>query len=585
MKNQKNGVLSSKLFRALSRINSEGQSNMNSLNELTISNLNDLNNGQVNYIDLTIIIENLSEFTEFYLTICKQSNQEEFIDLIFTKELKEKYQLSSGKSFRLYKPFSQYSNKDLQRKVILCPYFIEILNQDKIDDVSQEFESLCETFKKNLDDSRISINETPEKKKHSPRRIEKEKSKEIEEKNLPNIYQNLSLFPIGDQNSTSITLIGVVQRVFRRKEPNKEEDGNRHIDYLQYHHTIIIQEVETKLICLLKIPFGEYDYWRAVFHGEGQILKFNCFSLVKRTLIHKKSPLYSIIRRFDDSNSNFYTIYEFHVQCDSTFDKQYSHQDQLENTQTDSQLEKIQKSTNYIKTEFYSIPDLNNLYLNIRVHLETIIFHVHFPQKCNQPFCILFVQDEESKELKTFAQINIYKKYNYDQLISFEINQFYKFHNLRYVSKGILEFDEYSSRKKSKKTSFTVSINNKLEKGKVGWMEEEFIKIMNENEMYHSICPKCNLKLQDSKCPIHQESILNLNLKILLTNNIILHLNHQEFKKIYLEQKNEEFKDQSPLKEILSSFKWKFIVYIEDCILNIEEKVLYNYVSLSKLFK
>ena len=200
-------------------------------------------------------------------------------------------------------------------KTIICTYFYEIKKDEILDKKSlKKSFKLYENIKK-LNTQQVprtptkpkkkKIIKTPQKNFHYP--------EIIVEKDFLDILDNISLIPLCDELCYSIRISGVIQRVIQVEEPDRETEDDRHIDFIKNNHIIILQEIQTKKICLLKIPFGELDYWNAVFKSEGRLFEFRAIRLVKKNLITSKR-IKSMIEPFTKD----FIIFEFHVQTDST---------------------------------------------------------------------------------------------------------------------------------------------------------------------------------------------------------------------------------------------------------------------------
>eukprot|EP01080_Neovahlkampfia_damariscottae_P007901 gene7901-12369_t len=385
LKKPKLGYLGSKLQRSLSRIQIEGNSNKSKESNIDKNVMYDTQDQSEPYLDL-IIISNVKTISSYFGVVCQNQNDEnEFFNVLFW----HLNGLEIGKTIRIYKPISIYYISAM--KTILCTYFFEVgdskMNKKEINESVKLFNKM-----KKLKIQQAPRTPTKSKKKIVIKTPQKHyiHTEVIQEKDFVDVLENISLIPLCDDLCSSIRISGVIQRVIQVEEPDRESEDDRHIDFIKYNHIIILQEIETKKICFLKIPHGEFEYWNAVFKAEGRLFEFRAIRLVKKNLITSKR-IKSMIQPFTKD----LVFFEFHVQGDST----------CKIAESDTQLTQSEYINNPIDSMYVSFLELNvdeiKSTKELRFDLKGSISHVKISTESNDPLCILYVQDKESIQSKT----------------------------------------------------------------------------------------------------------------------------------------------------------------------------------------
>lgn len=363
---QKNsGVLVTKFKNTINRLKTDGATNMANDSE---------------YLDVVIVAH--ANMEPYYSTICKDSKNDAFIDVIFTSNQKKTLNLTQGSQLRLFSPFTEYFQ--FERRLISCPYFCALVSLE-LADVTEDFEALMDSSTTN----QVGMTQTQSIVRSVISRVGTSKSVDF-----PSVVNRISTNPLCDQNFESINMTGIIQRVFRRKEQVGEMEMENHIDFIEWKHLAIISERETKRICLLYMPFGEREYFKPILNGQGHMMKFTAIRLTKVSYIGKKSPLYSFIREL---SLNFH-VFEFGVQMDTTLTLLEDHQQPLEESQTDTQLDYIQKSIQYIPLPIHTITTLDKLADNVRFDIEGYLYHIAYFSDEN-PLCILYIRDPSCSKM------------------------------------------------------------------------------------------------------------------------------------------------------------------------------------------
>jgi hypothetical protein len=337
------------------------------------------------YLDLNII-SNVKFVSSFFAVLCQNKNNEkEFFQVLFWNSTN----LVIGNCIRIYKPMSQFNINSM--KTIICTYFTELLNESLDKKKLKKSLELFEKMKK-LNSQKTPSTPTKQRKKKSINTPQKTNHHPeiIREKEFLDIFDNISLIPLCDEICFSIRISGVIQRVIRAEEPDRESEDDKHINFLKFNHTIILQESQTKKICLLKIPFGEFEYWDAVFNSEGRLFEFRSIRLVKKTLVTSKR-----IKSMIESFTQDFIVFEFHVQLEST----------CKLFEMDTQMTQSEYQNNPIDSMYIPFPSLTvDEILNTnkkRFDVICSISRIRMSLNEKEPLCILYVQDKQSIENKT----------------------------------------------------------------------------------------------------------------------------------------------------------------------------------------